>query len=85
MQPSGMHFTPTIATAQMQAKLKNPKFKYVLLCAKICGSSHWNMQMDIVVDTPAAYKKWLADQKTLAETLLAPAPTDSTAVVVAAK
>ncbi|MBC7412543.1 MAG: cytochrome c oxidase subunit II [Bacteroidia bacterium] len=79
-----MHFTPTITTAQMQAKLKNPKFKYVLLCAKICGSSHWNMQMDIVVDTPTDYKKWLAEQKTLAETLLAPAPADS-AVVVAAK
>ncbi|MEQ1732173.1 MAG: cytochrome c oxidase subunit II [Bacteroidia bacterium] len=76
-----MHFTPTITTAEMQTKLKNPKFKYVLLCAKICGSSHWNMQMDIVVDTPAEYKKWLAEQKTLAETLLAPAPADSVAVV----
>lgn len=74
------HFKPTITTAEMQAKLKNPKFKYILMCAKICGSSHWNMQMDIVVDTPADYKKWLAEQKTLAETLLAPAA-DSTAIV----
>jgi cytochrome c oxidase subunit II len=74
-----MNCVPGITTAEMQAKLKNPKFKYVLLCAKICGSSHWNMQMDIVVDTPADYKKWLAEQKTLAETLSA--PKDSVAVV----
>jgi cytochrome c oxidase subunit II len=66
------HFTPTITTADMQARLKNPKFKYVLMCAKICGSSHWNMQMDIIVDNPAAYKKWLAEQKPLAEMLIAP-------------
>lgn len=40
-------------------------FDYVLLCNKICGASHYNMQMKIVVDTPEDYKKWLADQTTL--------------------
>ncbi len=67
MQTS-LHFKPIITTAEMRKKLKNDKFQYVLLCAKICGASHWNMQMDIVVDTEADYKKWLAEQKPLSET-----------------
>ncbi|KQB38041.1 Alternative cytochrome c oxidase polypeptide CoxM [Flavobacterium daejeonense] len=40
-------------------------FDYLLLCNKICGASHYNMQMKIVVDTPEDYKKWLAQQTTL--------------------
>jgi len=48
-------------------------FDYLLLCNKICGASHYNMQMKIVVDTPEEYKKWLATQKTIKEELLAAA------------
>jgi cytochrome c oxidase subunit 2 len=54
-------------------------FDYLLLCNKICGASHYNMQMKIVVDTPEDYKKWLATQKTFKEELqaaAAPAPVD---------
>ncbi|WP_278034784.1 cytochrome c oxidase subunit II [Flavobacterium nitratireducens] len=40
-------------------------FDYLLLCNKICGASHYNMQMKVVVDTPEEYKKWLAQQTTL--------------------
>jgi cytochrome c oxidase subunit II len=40
-------------------------FDYLLLCNKICGASHYNMQMKIVVDTPADFKKWLATQPTI--------------------
>ena len=40
-------------------------FDYLLLCNKICGASHYNMQMKIVVDSPEDYKKWLADKTTL--------------------
>ena len=40
-------------------------FDYLLLCNKICGTSHYNMQMKIVVDTPEAYKEWLKDKATL--------------------
>jgi len=42
-------------------------FDYLLLCNKICGASHYNMQMKIVVDTPEDYKKWLKDKPTLAQ------------------
>jgi cytochrome c oxidase subunit 2 len=38
-------------------------FDYLLLCNKICGSSHYNMQMKIVVDSPEDYNKWLSDKK----------------------
>ena len=39
-------------------------FDYVLLCNKICGASHYNMQMNIVVDTPEQYEAFIAKQKT---------------------
>jgi cytochrome c oxidase subunit 2 len=48
-------------------------FDYLLLCNKICGASHYNMQMKIVVDTPEDYKKWLATQKSIKEELQAAA------------
>jgi cytochrome c oxidase subunit 2 len=44
-------------------------YDYILLCNKICGSAHYNMQMNIVVETEAEYQKWLAEQKTIAELL----------------
>ena len=39
------------------------EFNFVLLCNKICGASHYNMQMNIVVDTPEQYQEWLSKQK----------------------
>lgn len=42
-------------------------FDYLLLCNKICGASHYNMQMKIVVDTPADFKSWLAEKPTLSQ------------------
>ena len=42
-------------------------FDYLLLCNKICGASHYNMQMKIVVDTPADFKAWLNEKPTLAQ------------------
>lgn len=43
------------------------EFDYLLLCNKICGSSHYNMQLKIVVDEEADFNKWLASQKTFAQ------------------
>jgi cytochrome c oxidase subunit 2 len=42
-------------------------FDYLLLCNKICGASHYNMQMKIVVETPEDYKKWLAEKPTVTQ------------------
>jgi cytochrome c oxidase subunit II len=61
------HFVPTITTAEMKAKTNNENFDYILLCNKICGASHYNMQIKIVVDTPEEYERWLSEKKTFAE------------------
>ena len=56
-------------------------FDYLLLCNKICGASHYNMQMKVVVDTPSDYKKWLNEKTTLVQeikTANTPAPATST-------
>lgn len=52
--------------AKGESALDPYTFDYLLLCNKICGRSHYNMQMKIVVDTPSDFKKWLADKPTLA-------------------
>ena len=45
------------------------EFDYVLLCNKICGSAHYNMQMKVVVETEEDFDKWLREQQTFAEML----------------
>ena len=45
------------------------EFDYLLLCNKICGASHYNMQMKITVVEEAEYNKWLSEQKTLAQVI----------------
>ena len=50
--------------ANGKAALDPYTFDYLLLCNKICGASHYNMQMKIVVDTPEDFKKWLAEKPT---------------------
>jgi len=43
------------------------EFDYVLLCNKICGRSHYNMQMKVIVESEQDFKKWLGEQKTLGQ------------------
>jgi cytochrome c oxidase subunit 2 len=90
---SYFEFTPTITTAEMKTKTNDPNFKYVLLCAKICGTNHYNMQKAVRVVSEQEYKEWVAKQvpyltndlrKTfklplLAEPSAAPAAADTTA------
>ncbi|TDQ32300.1 cytochrome c oxidase subunit II [Zeaxanthinibacter enoshimensis] len=45
------------------------EFDYVLLCNKICGKSHYNMQMKIIVETEEEYQKWLEEQQTFGQTM----------------
>lgn len=40
-------------------------FDYLLLCNKICGASHYNMQMKVVVETPEEFESWLKELPTL--------------------
>ena len=61
-------FTPTKTTQEMK-EAEGEDFEYVLLCNKICGSAHFNMQMKFVVESEEDYNKWIASQKTLKNTL----------------
>tara|TARA_R110001592_G_scaffold325782_4_gene606204 strand:- start:95552 stop:96736 length:1185 start_codon:yes stop_codon:yes gene_type:complete len=61
------NITPTITTDSMRTITGNKDFNYVLMCNKICGSAHYNMKMDIIVESEEDYNKWLADQKTFAK------------------
>ena len=42
-------------------------FDYLLLCNKICGASHYNMQMKIIVETEQEFNKWIDSQETFAQ------------------
>lgn len=58
-----LKFTPTVTTDSMRVVRQNPEFNYLLLCNKVCGAAHYNMQMDILVDEQAGFDQWLSQQK----------------------
>jgi len=38
-------------------------FDFVLLCNKICGSAHYNMQIKVIIETKEEYAAWLNEQQ----------------------
>ncbi|WP_417856131.1 cytochrome c oxidase subunit II [Xanthomarina gelatinilytica] len=46
------------------------EFDYLLLCNKICGKSHYNMQMNIIVETQEEYDAWIKEQKEFKDSLI---------------
>ncbi|MGA1227383.1 MAG: cytochrome c oxidase subunit II [Tamlana sp.] len=46
------------------------EFDYLLLCNKICGKSHYNMQMKIIVETQEEYDAWMKEQKEFKNSLI---------------
>ena len=61
--PTRFKMTPTITTDSMRTILDDPDFSYVLLCNKVCGAAHFNMQMAVVVETEEEYNAWLESQE----------------------
>jgi cytochrome c oxidase subunit 2 len=55
--------------AKGEEALEPYEFDYLLLCNKICGASHYNMQMKIVVETPEEFEKWMDQQQTFAQSI----------------
>lgn len=55
-------FTPTVTTEEMRDRQNDPAYDYYMLCAKICGSSHYNMKKKVIVVSEAEYKEWLSKQ-----------------------
>jgi len=43
------------------------EFDFLLLCNKVCGASHYNMQMKIVVETKEEFEDWFDEQVTFKE------------------
>lgn len=72
-------FKPILTTKEMREKMQNDKFDYVLLCNKVCGAAHSNMQMKVtVVDKKEDYEAFLAAAKTFGEQLNGtPAPSQT--------
>ena len=58
-----------LLTANGEEALEPYQFDYLLLCAKICGTSHYNMQMKIVVESEKDYEKWVAKQQIFSEVI----------------
>ena len=55
--------------AKGEEALEMYDFDFLLLCNKICGSNHFNMQMNIIVETEEEFNIWISEQGTIAETL----------------
>ncbi len=56
-------------TATGEEALELYEFDYLLLCNKICGKSHYNMQMKIIVESQEDFDAWLDEQKTFPNSL----------------
>ena len=82
-QVTRLKVTPTISTKEMRVRKNNPKFNYVLMCNKICGSAHYKMKMIVVIDSPQQYNAWLKSKTTFRDDYLKPATvvSDSTSAV----
>ncbi len=69
--PTRFWFTPTQTSVEKQNEVKDSNFKYVLACAELCGSAHWNMRRDITVETDEEFKLWFDQQQPLYNTMKA--------------
>lgn len=56
--------------AKGEQPLDRYEFDYLLLCNKICGKSHYNMQMKIVVETQEEFDAWMKEQKVFKNSLI---------------
>lgn len=55
--------------AEGKMPLEPYEFDYFILCNKICGISHFNMQMKIIVESEEDFNAWLAEQEKVGDFL----------------
>ena len=60
--PTRFKMTPTITTDSMRTILEDPDFNYILLCNKVCGAAHFNMKMEVIIESQEEYDAWLEQQ-----------------------
>ncbi|TYA74546.1 cytochrome c oxidase subunit II [Seonamhaeicola marinus] len=56
--------------AKGEEALERYEFDYLLICNKICGKSHYNMQMKIIVESEEDYNAWIKEQKQFKNSLI---------------
>ena len=56
--------------AKGEEALDRYEFDYLLICNKICGKSHYNMQMKIIVESQEEYDTWMKEQKIFKNSLV---------------
>ena len=61
--PTGFTFTPNKTTQERRNEINNQEFDYHIICNKICGNSHFNMKMKVVVESQQDYDLWMASKK----------------------
>ncbi|MES2618136.1 MAG: cytochrome c oxidase subunit II [Bacteroidota bacterium] len=60
--PTKFTFIPTKTTKEAKAE-NGQDFEYYLYCNKICGASHYNMKMKVVIESQEEVDAWLKSQK----------------------
>jgi cytochrome c oxidase subunit 2 len=60
--PTKFTFRPTKTTSEAKAE-NGQEFDYYLYCNKICGVSHFNMKIKVVVESQAEVDAWLKTQQ----------------------
>jgi cytochrome c oxidase subunit 2 len=58
------------------------EFDYLLLCNKICGTSHYNMQMKVIVETQEEYDAWIKEQTLFKDSLIEDEPVEEEVVII---
>jgi cytochrome c oxidase subunit 2 len=69
MDPDVIKKVERINKIRLEAGKEFYEYDYLLLCNKVCGSAHYNMQMPLIVETEAEYAQWLSEQKTVKESI----------------
>jgi cytochrome c oxidase subunit II len=60
--PTKFTFVPNKSTAEAKKEF-GEEFEYYLYCNKICGSSHYNMKLKVVVESQKEVNEWLKTQQ----------------------
>ncbi|MBD3639168.1 MAG: cytochrome c oxidase subunit II [Crocinitomicaceae bacterium] len=72
-----LKFKPIFTTQEMKEMTGNPDFEYILLCNKICGASHYNMNMPVYVGTQEEFDAWVDGENNVTP-IIAPATEETT-------
>lgn len=58
-------FTPTVTTDEIRRQTGNPKYRYEISCAQLCGLGHYRMRGFVDVQPQAEFDAWMAEQAEL--------------------